>query len=64
MKLLREKKRNQKRKKERKMKGPVAVTGAAGYIGSWLVMRLLEKGYIVRATVRDPSNIFIYVFFF
>lgn len=46
------------------MKGPVAVTGAAGYIGSWLVMRLLEKGYIVRATVRDPSNIFIYVFFF
>ncbi|XP_010245915.1 PREDICTED: bifunctional dihydroflavonol 4-reductase/flavanone 4-reductase-like [Nelumbo nucifera] len=27
------------------------------YIGSWLVMRLLEQGYIVRATVRDPSNI-------
>lgn len=34
----------------------VCVTGAAGFIGSWLVMRLLERGYIVRATVRDPSN--------
>ncbi|XP_058088380.1 dihydroflavonol 4-reductase-like [Magnolia sinica] len=39
------------------MKGPVVVTGAAGFIGSWLVMRLLEKGYTVRATVRDPTNI-------
>ncbi|CAA7408351.1 unnamed protein product [Spirodela intermedia] len=38
-------------------KGPVVVTGAAGFIGSWLVMRLLEKGYAVRATVRDPSNL-------
>ncbi|KAJ4963999.1 hypothetical protein NE237_023938 [Protea cynaroides] len=39
------------------MKGPVAVTGAAGYVGSWLVMRLLEQGYTVRATVRDPTNL-------
>ncbi|XP_010926084.1 dihydroflavonol 4-reductase [Elaeis guineensis] len=38
------------------MKGPVVVTGASGYIGTWLIMRLLEEGYIVRATVRDPSN--------
>ncbi|KAL3527125.1 hypothetical protein ACH5RR_011781 [Cinchona calisaya] len=37
-------------------KGTVCVTGAAGFIGSWLVMRLLERGYVVRATVRDPGN--------
>ncbi|KDP38532.1 hypothetical protein JCGZ_04457 [Jatropha curcas] len=36
---------------------PVCVTGASGFIGSWLVMRLLERGYKVRATVRDPDNI-------
>ncbi|KAM1396517.1 hypothetical protein ACFX2I_014203 [Malus domestica] len=30
----------------------VCVTGASGFIGSWLVMRLLEHGY----TVRDPMN--------
>ncbi|KAI9113149.1 hypothetical protein K1719_015674 [Acacia pycnantha] len=35
----------------------VCVTGASGFIGSWLVMRLLERGYTVRATVRDPGNI-------
>lgn len=34
----------------------VCVTGAAGFIGSWLVMRLLERGYTVRATVRDTNN--------
>lgn len=38
------------------MKGPVVVTGASGYIGTWLVMKLLQKGYVVRATVRDPSQ--------
>ncbi|URD95354.1 Dihydroflavonol4-reductase [Musa troglodytarum] len=38
------------------MKGPVVVTGASGYVGSWLVMKLLQNGYVVRATVRDPSN--------
>ncbi|PSS06053.1 Dihydroflavonol 4-reductase [Actinidia chinensis var. chinensis] len=36
--------------------GTVCVTGAAGFIGSWLVMKLLERGYIVSATVRDPGN--------
>lgn len=34
----------------------VCVTGASGFIGSWLVMRLLERGYFVRATVRDPGK--------
>ncbi|XP_054802261.1 dihydroflavonol 4-reductase-like [Prosopis cineraria] len=38
------------------MSKTVCVTGAAGFIGSWLVMRLLEHGYTVRATVRDPGN--------
>ncbi len=32
------------------------VTGGSGYIASWLVLFLLEKGYSVRATVRRVSN--------
>ncbi|XP_015692998.2 dihydroflavonol 4-reductase-like [Oryza brachyantha] len=39
------------------VKGPVVVTGASGFVGSWLVMKLLQAGYTVRATVRDPSNL-------
>ena len=35
---------------------PVLVTGAAGYIASWLVKYLLEDGRTVRATVRDPDK--------
>uniref|UniRef100_A0A0D3ATH6 Flavanone 4-reductase n=1 Tax=Brassica oleracea var. oleracea TaxID=109376 RepID=A0A0D3ATH6_BRAOL len=38
-------------------KETVCVTGASGFIGSWLVMRLLERGYFVRATVRDPTDL-------
>ena len=33
--------------------GPVTVTGASGYIGSWTVQDLMEQGYSVRACVRD-----------
>lgn len=38
----------------------VLVTGASGYIGSWVVKYLLEKGYTVRATVRDKSKTYKY----
>jgi hypothetical protein len=38
-------------------KGPVVVTGASGFVGSWLVMKLLQAGYTVRATVRDPGEL-------
>ncbi|KAI8009920.1 Dihydroflavonol 4-reductase [Camellia lanceoleosa] len=33
----------------------VCVTKASGFISSWLVMRLLQRGYYVRATVRNPG---------
>ena len=36
--------------------GPVAVTGASGYIGSWIVQDLMGAGYEVRACVRDQNN--------
>ncbi|MBU2549627.1 MAG: NAD-dependent epimerase/dehydratase family protein [Proteobacteria bacterium] len=36
--------------------GPVAVTGASGYIGSWIVHDLMKQGYRVRACVRDTSK--------
>ena len=35
---------------------PVLVTGASGYLASWIVRYLLEDGRIVRATVRDPGK--------
>ncbi|KAJ0988114.1 hypothetical protein J5N97_006470 [Dioscorea zingiberensis] len=34
----------------------VCVTGAGGYVASWLIKLLLANGYQVHGTVRDPSN--------
>ncbi|XP_058752377.1 cinnamoyl-CoA reductase CAD2-like isoform X2 [Vicia villosa] len=34
----------------------VCVTGASGFIASWIVKFLLQRRYTVRATVRDSSN--------
>lgn len=36
--------------------GPVAVTGASGYVGSHVVLALLKRGYTVNACVTDPDN--------
>ena len=36
--------------------GTVAVTGANGFIGSYMCAALLEKGYTVRAVVRNSSD--------
>ncbi|XP_019250378.1 PREDICTED: cinnamoyl-CoA reductase 1 [Nicotiana attenuata] len=34
----------------------VCVTGGSGYIGSWLVRLLLERGYTVHATIKDLND--------
>lgn len=34
----------------------VCVTGASGYIASWIVKLLLQRGYTVKASVRDPND--------
>jgi dihydroflavonol-4-reductase len=36
--------------------GPVAITGASGYIGSWAVYAFVRRGYTVHACVRDASD--------
>ncbi|MBN1829748.1 MAG: NAD-dependent epimerase/dehydratase family protein [Deltaproteobacteria bacterium] len=35
---------------------PVLVTGGSGYVASWIIKMLLEKGIDVNATVRDASD--------
>ncbi|CAK9163759.1 unnamed protein product [Ilex paraguariensis] len=39
-----------------KEKQIVCVTGAGGYLASWVVKFLLSKGYVVHGTVRDPCD--------
>ena len=34
----------------------VLVTGANGYVASWLVKKLLDEGLTVHAAVRNPDN--------
>ncbi|MFP8881164.1 MAG: NAD-dependent epimerase/dehydratase family protein [Myxococcota bacterium] len=36
--------------------GPVAVTGASGFVGSQVVISLMKRGYTVHACVTDPNN--------
>lgn len=41
----------------------VCVTGASGYIASWIVKLLLHRGYTVKATVRDTRTFVTLVHF-
>ena len=36
--------------------GTVLVTGGTGFLGGWCIVSLLERGYEVRTTVRDPAR--------
>ena len=38
-------------------RSPVLVTGANGYVASWVVKKLLDQGLTVHGAVRDPANI-------
>ena len=42
----------------------VSVTGASGYIASWLVKLLLQRGYTVKATVRNLSQYHRHLFLY
>ena len=37
-------------------KETVLVTGANGYVASWLVKKLIEKGHTVHASVRNIND--------
>lgn len=47
---------NQKERQKVEMKEIVCVTGAGGFLASWVVKYLLAEGFIVHATVRNPSD--------
>lgn len=35
---------------------PILVTGATGYVAGWIIANLLNQGYTIHATVRNPEN--------
>ena len=35
---------------------PIMITGATGYVASWIVKKLLDNGFTVHAPIRDPEN--------
>lgn len=41
---------------EKGEKETVCVTGAGGFVASWVVKLLLSQGYKVHGTVRDPCK--------
>ena len=42
--------------KDTEMTKTILVTGGTGFIGSWCIAQLLERGYHVRTTIRDASK--------
>ena len=38
------------------MPGSVLVTGGTGFVAGWCIAELLDRGYAVRATVRDAAK--------
>ena len=41
---------------EAQMAEVVLVTGGTGFVAGWCIVELLERGYAVRATVRDLAS--------
>lgn len=41
----------------------VCVTGAGGFLASWMVKLLLERGYTVKGTVRNPGKYLVILIF-
>lgn len=37
-------------------RNPVLVTGGTGYLAGWIIVELLNRGYLVRASVRDLAR--------